>query len=69
MSLSTGKSARPSSNWTPAKLVGAIALTPTLSLTPTYLLEKDHSILGEAKLLKELWLVSDAKGYVQGILR
>lgn len=46
-----------------------MALTPTLSLTPTYLLEKDHSILGEAKLLKELWLVSDAKGYVQGILR
>lgn len=31
-----------------------MALTPTLSLALTHLLEKDHSILGEAKLLKEL---------------
>lgn len=53
VSLSTGKSARPSSNWTPARLAGGMALTPTLSLALTHLLEKDHSILGEAKLLKE----------------
>jgi hypothetical protein len=45
-----------------------VTLTPTLFLVSTHLLEKDHSILGEAKLLKKLWLVSEAKGHVQGIL-
>lgn len=35
-----------------------MTLSPTLFLAPTYLLEENHSILGEAKLLKELWLVS-----------
>lgn len=45
-----------------------MTLTPTLFLAPTHLLEKDHSILDEAKLFKKLWLVSKAKGHVQGIL-
>lgn len=44
-----------------------MTLTPTLYLAPTHLLEKDHSVLGEAKLLKKLWLVSEAKGHVQSI--
>lgn len=49
------------------RLAGAVTLTPALCLAPTHLFEKDHSILGEAKLLKKLWLVSEAKGHVQGI--
>lgn len=32
------------------------------------LLEEDHGVLGEAKLLKELRPVSEAKGHVQSIL-
>lgn len=72
-SSSTGKSARPSSNWTTLDgSAGAIALTVTLAPPPTlaltHLLEENHSVLGEAKLLKELWAVSEAKGHVQSIL-
>lgn len=33
----------------------------------THLLEEDHSVLGEAESLKELWPVSEAKGHVQSI--
>lgn len=64
-SSSTGKSARPSSNWTTlGGSVGATARAPTPTLASTHLLEEHHGVLGEAKLLKELRLVSEAKGHV-----
>lgn len=48
----------------------ALNLTPAFALTPalTHLLEEDHGVLSEAKSLKELWPVSEAKGHVQSIL-
>lgn len=68
-SSSTGKSARPSSNWTtPGGSVGAIVLSLTPALAQTHLLEKDHSVLGKAELLKKPRTISEAKGHVQSIL-
>lgn len=50
------------------KLMGSSARAAALTLAPTtaltHLLEEDYCVLGEAKLLKELWLVSKAKGYI-----
>lgn len=48
----------------------ALNLTPDFALTPalTHLLEEDHGVLGEAKSLKELWLVGEAKGHIHSIL-
>lgn len=45
----------------------ALALSPGPQLWPTHLLEENHGVLAEAKLLKQLWPVSEAKRHVQGI--
>lgn len=47
-----------------------LTLTPASALTSawTHLFKEDHGVLGEAKLLKELRPVSEAKGHVQSIL-